>query len=255
MLGASLGAKSGIFRDRLNPIIVANGTQFFRDGNQLTIQEPNRPAVTTDLDIKKSAQDVRLPINGWYTSLWTYGTYTYYFAIWEVPQAPLSNTGQILFYFNSFESTAYNDILQPVLQFNNGVSGWTMASWYGTPAGTYYESTPYSVVAGDTIWGAIILSGSTWYIESYVNQALVTWISVSTSVEGATQGNAEWTNENYNVQTCTGLPPTNAIVASDIELLDGGTQVYPTWYTGIYSSDCSPSAFGNYDTAVLTWYY
>jgi len=258
---ASLGLKSSIYRDRLNPIKVANGTHFTRNGNQLTIQEPNRPLVSRNLEVKENTQEKRLPINGWYTSLWSFDTYTYFFAIWEVPSTPTSNTGQILFYFNSFESTSYNDILQPVLQFNNGVAGWTMASWYGDPSGNYYESTPYSVVPGDYIWGYIALSGSTWYIESWVNGALVTYITVATSDVGATQGNAQWTNEVYNVESCAGLPPNDAIVATDIWLYGpSGYVINPTWYAEIYdTADCYPGAFYGYNSAsetqttVLTW--
>ena len=88
--------------------------------------------------------------SGWIASVWTYSNYTYFNAVWKgmvrgggrevyknkgivqgvksgrgrekshintsVPPTPAVSTNNILFFFNSFESNHYNDILQPVLQ-------------------------------------------------------------------------------------------------------------------------------------------
>lgn len=106
-----------------------------------------------------------------------------------MPPTPSVSTNNILFYFNSFENNQYNDILQPVLQvyphtsslspllfpsllsfllmfifkLNNGVAGWTLASWYGSGS-QFYHSTPAPVNPGDAITGVIELQGSTWNI-------------------------------------------------------------------------------------------
>jgi len=253
LASSTLGAS--LWRDRSAAIKVANGTHFLHDGKRLIYKEPNGHLEHVTLNpVSKEVKETRLPINGWYDALWTFGTYTTYQAFWEVPPAPTSNTGQILFFFNSFESSAYNDILQPVLQYNNGVAGWTLASWYGDPSGQYYESSPVAVNPGDWIIGIISVSGSTWSINGYVNGYLASTITVSTATVGATQGNAEWTLEVYNVQTCDGLPPTNGILASTIYLANGASEVYPSWSLDTYSTDCSPDGYGGWDSAVLLWF-
>jgi len=229
--------------------MVANGTHFVHDGLSLQIQEAGNPIVHEKLtDI---TQHKRLPINGWYISLWTFAAYTYYQAVWTVPPVPSYNNGQVLFYFNSLENNPVTDILQPVLEFNDIITGWSLASWYGVN-GNYYYSNPVAVTPGQTIYGIIELSGSTWYILGYVNGNLVTELTVSTSSVGG-QASAQWVNEVYNVDTCTSLPSSNTITASDIYLEVGSAGQNPVWYSSIYSSDCSPSVSATTSTATLNW--
>jgi len=246
------GGRNRGLTDRSRVQIVENGTRIVNDGKNIYVKEPSGKMSQSPVHNSSLTEQKRLPINGWYISLWTYAEYTYYYGVWTVPPIPTYDNGQILFFFNSLENSGGTDILQPVLQLNNGVAGWTLASWYGTPSGEYYESTPVAVSPGEQITGIIYLSGSTWVILGYVNGELETVLEVALSTEGV-QYNAEWVLEVYNVDTCTSLPATNEIVESDIILETSAGQVSPVWYYDIYDSDCSPSVAANSNTAVLYW--
>jgi len=251
-LGDIIAPKAQSLWDRRNVRVVANGTHFVHDGLSLQIQEPGRPIIHEKLtDISQHKRT--FPINGWYISLWTFNSYTYYEAQWIVPPIPSYDNGQVLFYFNSLENNPVTDILQPVLQLNNGVAGWTLASWYGVN-GVYYESDPFAVSPGDVILGVIALDESTWFIEGYVNGNFETQLQVSSTSVGA-QASAQWVNEVYNVDNCASLPSSNSITAGDIFLGVGSswTEVYPSWEQSIYNLDCSASVSFSSSTATLNW--
>jgi len=237
--------------DRTRVTIVENGTHFVRNGDNLIVKQPSGKMSVNEIHRNESLSQKRLPINGWYTSLWTNGPYDLFTAYWEVPPYPATDNGQILFYFNSLENNPVNDILQPVLQLNNGISGWTVAAWYGV-GDDYYEANPTAVSPGDYIYGVIILAGGTWYIEANVNGQLANYLTVSTSEVGG-QYFAQWANENYNVEDCTYLPPTGGILAGSIYLGYNGNEQYPSWYPEIYDNSCTPSAYGSTYSAALTW--
>jgi len=239
--------------DRTKVTIVESGTHFVRNGDDLIVKQPSGKMSVNKINHHNESltQSKRLPINGWYTSLWTNGPYDWFQAFWTVPPYPATDDGQILFYFNSLENNPVNDILQPVLQLNNGIGGWTLAAWYGV-GDDYYEATPTAVNPGDTIYGIIALSDGTWYIEAWQNNNLVNYLSVSNSEIGE-QYFAQWANEDYNVETCSYLPSTNSITANTIYLGYNGNEVYPNWYQEIYDGSCSPGGSGTWDTATLTW--
>jgi len=246
------GARSRGLTDRSRVQIVENGTRIVNDGKNIYVKEPSGKMSQSPVHNSSLTEQKRLPINGWYLSLWTFAEYIYYYGVWTVPPIPAYDNGQILFFFNSLENGGGTDILQPVLQLNNGVAGWTLASWYGTPSGVYYESSPFAVSPGEQITGLIYLSGSTWVILGLLDGAVVTALEVEISTEG-TQYNAEWVLEAYNVDNCASLPATNEIVESDIILATSAGQVAPSWYAEIYDGDCSPTVGANSNTAVLYW--
>jgi hypothetical protein len=234
--------------DRRSATVVANGTRIFNDGSKLRFEDPS--GAITHKEINQGSIHNKRD-SGWIASVWTYSTFDYYYAVWNVPCIPSTPTGQILFFFNSFENSAYNDILQPVLQYNNGVSGWTLASWYGVD-GYYYESTPVSVNVGDVITGIIWLYDGTWYILGYVNGVFETELTVSYATAGA-QANAEFAMEVYYVTECSQYPPTNVLSVRDIYLENGSTQITPSWSTDVYSNSCNAGASGDTTTATITW--
>jgi len=247
-------------RHRLNGIIrrVENGTHISSSQTHVVVKGPSGDTETHEISRNEEGRK-RLPINGWTTSTWanadSTGGFDYFDAYWTVPPAPLSNSGSnIVFFFNSLESNPVNDILQPVLQFNNGVAGWTLASWYGVGS-NYYEATPVHVNVGDQIRGLMFISNGIWYIYGYLNGNLVTSMSVATSSVG-TQYFAQWANENYNINDCSYLPATSQLTTSSI--LFGNLNnniVTPSWYAGIYDYSCSPTASGNSNSATLGWSY
>jgi len=89
---------------------------------------------------------------------------------YTVPGNPTSNTGQVLFYFIGIQDNAYPsvNILQPVLTWGNGLSGWNFASWDCCPSNITVQSKSIGgVVAGDKLAGTIKrLDADTWYIDT-----------------------------------------------------------------------------------------
>ena len=76
---------------------------------------------------------------------------------WDVPPAPTSNDGQIVYLFNGLEQ--YSDdvtIIQPVLGWNSDYgSAWGIASWNCCKKGTVQEATPAPVNPGDHLVGYV----------------------------------------------------------------------------------------------------
>eukprot|EP00026_Physarum_polycephalum_P010860 Phypoly_transcript_11042.p1 GENE.Phypoly_transcript_11042~~Phypoly_transcript_11042.p1 ORF type:complete len:231 (+),score=13.25 Phypoly_transcript_11042:87-695(+) len=167
---------------RLNPHIVEDGTHIEKNGTHLSFSMPSGKVEhhrIADFDTshyqnhahprdEAHAMKRDSSASGWVSSFWSWGTsYSYFSAQWVVPQPPVHTQSNIVFFFNSFEGAtpggSGSDILQPVLQYNNGVAGWTLASWYGS--GSYTEATPVHVNVGDTIRGEISLTGGVWYVK------------------------------------------------------------------------------------------
>jgi len=233
--------------------IVENGTHIVRMSDTIVVKQPSGKVSVEQVHPYNASLEAhkRLPVNGWMTSIWSNGPYDHIQAYWTVPNYPPVDNGQILFYFNSLENNPVNDILQPVLQLNNGVNGWTFAAWYGVGS-DYYEASPVSVNPGDQIIGIVELISGTWYIGGYVNGNWVTELTVSNSEVGE-QYYTQWANENYNVEACDYLPSSNSITASVLYLGYNGNEVYPSWYNEIYDYSCNPGASGTWDSATLTW--
>eukprot|EP00026_Physarum_polycephalum_P015962 Phypoly_transcript_16775.p1 GENE.Phypoly_transcript_16775~~Phypoly_transcript_16775.p1 ORF type:complete len:256 (+),score=37.38 Phypoly_transcript_16775:3-770(+) len=227
---------------------VENGTEFFRDGDILTIKEPSGK-ITVER-FQENAQHSKRD-QGWMASAWTYSNYTYFSTVWKVPPTPDVSTNNVVFFFNSFENNNYNDILQPVLGLNDGVNGWTLASWYGAN-NQYYHSTQVPVKAGDTITGVIQLKGSTWDILGYLNNVLTTQITVGFSTVSA-QGNAEFAMEVYNIAQCRQYPPSNRLDAANIVLKSGEASEIPKFKTSVNPSTCNAGASFSDTSVTITW--
>eukprot|EP00026_Physarum_polycephalum_P005341 Phypoly_transcript_05373.p1 GENE.Phypoly_transcript_05373~~Phypoly_transcript_05373.p1 ORF type:complete len:519 (+),score=74.53 Phypoly_transcript_05373:144-1700(+) len=234
---------------RTNPHIVENGTHIEKNGTHLLFSMPSGRVEhhrISDFDSSHySSHSHAQPsdaaasratkrdssANGWVSSFWSWGTsYTYFLAQWTVPNAPIHTQTNIVFFFNSFEGKTSDggsgsDILQPVLQYNNGVQGWTLASWYGS--GSYTESTPVAVKPGDTITGVISLDNGVWSVLGYVNGVLTTTLTIAQSAfnNGVAQNTAQWALEVYNMPDCTYYPPNDFLSLTDLVLKDQGAIV------------------------------
>jgi len=247
--GCALGRAS--LEDRRNSIEVANGTTIHRTENGFNVTD-HRGGFHFYPAHNHSEAPAQKRDSGWITSLWGYGTsFTYFTARWFVPPTPATNEGQVLFFFNSLESTGGNEILQPVLQYNNIISGWSLAAWYGGPAG-YFHSTPVAVHSGDSIIGYIYQSGSTWVVLGYVNSVLVAEITVSTSTISSIQPYAQLTLEVYYVTECSAYPPSDYITFEYITIVDSGEIVSPYWYPDVYANSCAAYAL-NSPVPTLEW--
>jgi len=236
------------WEDRKNAIEVANGTTISRTGDGFNVTDSRGGFHFYPAQNHSSAKRD----SGWQTSLWAYGTeFTYFTARWFVPPTPTNNEGQTLYFFNSVENSATNEILQPVLEFNSIISGWSLAAWFGGPGG-YFHSTAVVVHPGDSIIGYIIQSGTTWYIYGYVNLNLVASITVSEATISAIEPYAQLTLEVYGVNHCTDYPPSDYITFDYITIVNDGSIVTPVWYPNVYETDCGQGATST-PVPTLTW--
>jgi hypothetical protein len=101
---------------------------------------------------------------GWTVySDWTNGTgnpLSYFSSTWEVPPAPASNDGQLVYLFNGLQTSETGDyILQPVLQWGynpdemDGGPYWVINNWFvvgevATVGSTFVQVTPGTVLQG-----------------------------------------------------------------------------------------------------------
>jgi len=241
VLGLLCAVVLGSSWTRLDPHVVPDGTRISKNATHLSFYAPDgseehflRASLPKRI-ITSPYQDTNA--SGWVSSFWSWGnSFTYITGQWTVPKPPTNNNKQIIFFFNSLEGATNggsgSDILQPVLQFNNAVPGWTLASWYGDSNG-YHESTAVPVNPGDTINGTVTLVNGVWYVYGYINGALKTTLSVDQSVfeGGDAQNTAQWALEVYNMNTCDMYPPSNSLTLSHISLKDSGKEVTPSWST------------------------
>jgi len=239
--------------NRRNAKVVPNGTHIIRNETGVTLIEPNGRVRFDHLPADASAQQAR--DSGWIASVWTYADYTYYTATWNVPDLPAEYNGQTIFFFNSLEGTA-NDILQPVLQYNDGGGpSWFLAAWYGFANGQYYHSDPIAVNVGDVVRGIIQRSddGTSWTISFHVNYAPSSaTITVSSSSVG-TQTVAQFALEVYGITDCIQYPGDEVLSVRSIEFKVGNTVVNPSWSPSVNPNNCQASASASGAEATIRW--
>jgi len=175
-------------------------------------------------------------ISGWVedASVTTTSTYGEITAKWLVPKAPTTNHGQIIYFFPGFEDAQHVvTILQPVLEWYNGT--WTISSWNCCVSGAVNQSTPVSVKAGDTIYGAV------WHTCAPGTFACPTWIVQTQDLTTGTytqltntssQGQVfNWAFagvlEAYYVSQCSDYPAGGSMSFHDLVLTTNGFVLIP----------------------------
>jgi hypothetical protein len=220
------------------------------------------------------------PLGGWVgTAAWKYvgpSRFTRYTATYEVPAAPPSSSGQILFIFNGLESLPdpqQSDppgILQPVLQWTKH-DGWAIRSWYvpstytpsidqmpklddelkftdpGSPAWT--KATRVS--AGDILTGVIDWNGTAYRSSFVVNGAATTPTAMLTAqnILPLTYPVAVIEAYEFSVKDLV-----DAVTITDITLYREdapGVPLEPTWDIG---TDTKSSDNIHYGTGMLQLY-
>eukprot|EP01087_Luapelamoeba_hula_P024990 TRINITY_DN969_c0_g1_i1.p1 TRINITY_DN969_c0_g1~~TRINITY_DN969_c0_g1_i1.p1 ORF type:complete len:330 (-),score=53.04 TRINITY_DN969_c0_g1_i1:44-988(-) len=149
-----------------------------------------------------------------------------------VPRSPASEGSQILFYFigaTNFKGGSGETILQPVLQWNNGIRGWSFASWNCCPGGQTHEATPFvGFGPGAVIYGGIDQSGSNWKI-------LSSWGSKRSTLDVANAGrDFDWvdaTLETYGVKSCPEFASGDMKFYNMRLKLSNGQGNTPSWKT------------------------
>jgi len=159
-------------------------------------------------------------------------------ATYTVPNNPAVNSNQVLFYFIGSQNNGGSDvsILQPVLTWGNGLSGWSYASWNCCPAGQQQESTPIQGFgAGATLTGGIQASGSNWIVTSTYNGK-----STTLNVPDASR-DFNWvdvTLETYNVATCSEFATGPMTFSNMVLTIDNAGVVTVPWGKNTGATEC-----------------
>ncbi len=109
------------------------------------------------------------PRDGWITDAkWTEdpnSVITSMTTTWQVPLAPHTSDGQLIYLFNGLMDAGNKHILQPVLTWGVSPDGggpfWSVASWYVDTAGHAFKSASVNVNEGDTLRGVMSLTNRT----------------------------------------------------------------------------------------------
>lgn len=163
-------------------------------------------------------------------------------ATWPVPQTPLSNDDQTLFFFPGLEPTAGNVIIQPVLGWNDGQDAgpWNIASWNCCPSGMTWSSTPVTVTTGDQISGSVMSACGNVVVRScarwkITTTDLTTHESTVLNVLYPNLTTFKWAQsgvlEVYSINQCSDYPPDGSITFSDVALYDNYFRhiAHPGW--------------------------
>jgi len=189
--------------------------------------------------------------NGWYFSSNEVGSFT---ADYTVPQTPATQSNQVLFWFIGIESQNSDlTILQPVLTWNNIVSGWSFASWYCCPSGTPNYATPVQGFnPGDTLHGTIKASQPTTGSDFTVNYCVGSNCSpLSCPASGRIFTSVDTTLETYSITDCSEFA-TGPMTFSNMALADINNQgITPQWQQVTGATECSGSINFSGDSCVI----
>ncbi|MFZ0662852.1 MAG: hypothetical protein WAM66_09180 [Acidobacteriaceae bacterium] len=197
-------------------------------------------------------------IDGWVESASIYSgssskTYGALVATWAVPDRPLADDGQVLFFFPGFEDINNTEsILQPVLQWNQGQ--WTIASWNCCLSGIATSSPAINVSAGDEIYGSVTstcapgtLACPTWNV---LTLDMATGKS-TTLADTPSQGQTfNWAFggvlEAYNPTTCGDYPLDRHLRFDNLTVFDQYLRpvFHPKWSIAVNSTDTPQCHYG-----------
>jgi len=145
-------------------------------------------------------------------------------------------------------------ILQPVLTFNNIVTGWSFASWYCCPAGTPNYATPIQGFGpGDTLQGYINAnSGSNDpdYTVKSCNGGSCSTLACPNGGRQFTYGDT--TLETYGVTACNQFAP-GPMTFTNMALTDiSGNGYTPSWTQLTGATECDGSISFSGDSCTIT---
>ena len=166
-----------------------------------------------------------------------------------VPEAPDAQNDQVLFYFIGVENlhTGELTILQPVLTWGNGYSGWSMAGWNCCPSGqTWKSSGVYELKANDTLYGEIdvMQAGTTAKITSGVpggehGEDRSGLKSLSLDTDYRIYDWMDVTMEVYYMTSCDEMAKGWMTISDIAAYTTNGRPVPPEWTDATGVSDCN----------------
>ena len=159
---------------------------------------------------------------------------------WVVPQAPLNNNGQTIYFFNGMQDgrIASSHILQPVLQWGTSSAGggnyWAITNWYGSGQGStanYFYGTLSMVSSGVTLQGIMTMTAQNGNLYSYAS--VFNGAPSSTSMHVTNMPQLTWafeTLEAYGVQYPLDYPMSYEVPMTNIQILtQSGANVPINW--------------------------
>src|SRR5262249_17675805 len=133
-------------------------------------------------------------------------------------------------------------ILQPVLQWGVSAAGggnyWSVASWYVTGSGHAFHTTLVRVNTGDTLVGAMVLTGQSGDLFDYTSEFLGI-AGTSLPVQNVEQ--LVWCNETleaYSITQCSDYPDTDLTAMRSINMQTGSTMPTLNWTPEDPVTDC-----------------
>jgi hypothetical protein len=151
----------------------------------------------------------------WETPIGSGDNIDYLGGSWTVPTYPAAN-GALIYLFNGIEPSAFNWILQPVLQYgSNGSFGgnyWVIASWLVGPNNFVFHSQPQIVHPGNVIYGYTELYGTSagnqeWQVVAEdTSTGVASWFTHTTSTSLHWNWAFAAVLEAYNVTSCSEFP-------------------------------------------------
>jgi len=161
---------------------------------------------------------------------------------YTIPSNPPQSSEQVLFYFigtENLKSSSQVSILQPVLTWGNGQTGWNMASWNCCPGNqTWHSNSLLNLKAGGNVYGEIDTSGSSWTITSTYNgqNVVLTVPTISRDFNWV-----DVTLETYDITSCEQFPSSAETFYNMSLTLSGGTKSTPVWAPWSEPTECSGS--------------
>ncbi len=160
---------------------------------------------------------------------------SYFSTKWVVPPPPITSNGQLIYLFNGIETTSFDSILQPVLQWGSSHAGggsyWAVANWFvGSPGtGIALHSNLIPVNSGDIIQGILILENKSGNKFSYISSFMG---MPECDLHISNIDELTWANETlecYGLKFFSDYP--NAIVTQmeEIEIRNGAAQAQIIW--------------------------
>jgi len=260
-----------------NERVTADGAVVRSDG---TISRPARQCpsprydmqgrIVTDASAKSgpSGEASTPTVNGWIEDLEStaLGAMSFVHAQWTVPPNPISNTGQVVYFFPGLENASTGaTILQPVLGWNQaeGPSGWSLASWHCCATGTTWHSTYLATSPGTTVSGDMTGTScnsstgvcSNWTITS--SNPSGQGVTLTTTTNEAMNWLFGGVLEAYFIDTCNELPDGLSTTFSGFSFRNasGTTVGTPAWSPRLLavSPSCSYAVSQTPTTATVSW--
>ena len=169
---------------------------------------------------------------------------------WVVPEAPQSNGGQVLFWWNGVEPVDTSAVLQPVIQWGPSAAGggdyWAYASWYVSSSHGSHYSKLVKLETGDSVLGTNTrLSNNAWVISASTKGKASSVLNFD-PVPGA-WGTAYHVLEAYGVTSdCSLYPQAGSVNFTKISLEVDGSSVAPiTWTPLTQTAGCGERAIAD----------